>query len=164
VVAFSKAIELDNIFAPKSSFIASDLIGLAQAKVKLGQLNEAERNFKEALQLFNNNRNDEGITTALGNLAELNLEKQQWAEAESLAREALALAEKVGRQELIAGDCHRLAEALLKQSGRSNWQFDLQEALSLSRRAVEIFTRLRQQNNLQSAQETLAEIERAIHE
>ncbi len=32
----------------------------------------------------------------------------------SLAREALALAEKVGRQELIASDCHRLAKALLK--------------------------------------------------
>ncbi|MCK7480953.1 MAG: hypothetical protein M0C28_29915 [Candidatus Moduliflexus flocculans] len=50
-----------------------------------------------------------------GNLAGLALDREQWAEAESLAREALALAEKVGRQELIASDCHRLAKALLKQ-------------------------------------------------
>jgi len=35
--------------------------------------------------------------------------------------------------------------------------------LSLSRRAVEIFTRLRYKD-LQEAQETLAEIEEAIHE
>jgi hypothetical protein len=40
----------------------------------------------------------------------------------------------------------------------------LEEALPLSRRAVEIFTRLGAPDKLQSAQETLAEIERAIHE
>jgi hypothetical protein len=39
-----------------------------------------------------------------GNLAALALDREQWAEAESLAREALALAEKVGRQELIASE------------------------------------------------------------
>ena len=63
---------------------------------------------------------------------------------------------------MIAGDCHRIAHALLKQSGKSDWQSDLQEALSMSRRAVEIFTRLRSPD-LQSAQETLGEIEKAIH-
>ena len=78
------------------------------------------------------------LPTITGNLAELALDREQWAEAESLAREALALAEKVGRQELIASDCHRLAKALLKQN-----QVILDEALSMSRRAVEIFTRLR---------------------
>ena len=59
---------------------------------------------------------------------------------------------------MIAGDCYRLAIALLKQNK------NLDEALSLSRRAVEIYTRLRQQHNLEEAQETLAEIEQAIHE
>ncbi|WP_345297043.1 hypothetical protein [Candidatus Villigracilis affinis] len=58
---------------------------------------------------------------------------------------------------MIASDCHRLAKALLKQN------HNLDEALSMSRRAVEIYTRLRHPD-LQSAQETLAEIERAIHE
>ena len=95
------------------------------------------------------------IAEFTGNLAALALDREQWAEAESLAREALALAEKVGRQELIASDCHCLAKALLKQN-RAN----LDEALSLSRRAVEIYTRLRHRD-LQEAQETLAEIEKA---
>jgi hypothetical protein len=56
---------------------------------------------------------------------------------------------------LIASNCHRLAIALLKQN------HNLDEALSLSRRAVEIFTRLRHPS-LQSAQETMAEIESAM--
>ena len=83
------------------------------------------------------------------------LDREQWAEAESLAREALALAEKVGRQELIASDCSRIAKALLEQD------HNLEEALSLSRRAVEIFTHLKSPN-LPWAQETLAKIEQAL--
>jgi len=76
---------------------------------------------------------------------------------------------------LIANDCHHLAKALLKQfqvgatrpaqaSALSDREGSpLQEALSLSRRAVEIYTRLRHPS-LQSTQETLGEIEKAIHE
>ena len=56
---------------------------------------------------------------------------------------------------MIAVECLLLAKALLKQNK------DLDEALSLSRRAVEIFTRLRMSGKLQSAQKTLAEIEKA---
>jgi hypothetical protein len=68
---------------------------------------------------------------------------------------------------LIAGDCHTLAIALLKQNTvGANVGADrdppLQEALSLSRRAVEIFTRLRSPR-LQSAQETLGEIEERMN-
>jgi hypothetical protein len=70
-------------------------------------------------------------------------------------RELLTIDEKFGRDEIIALDCHRLAEALLKQNK------NLDESLSLSRRAVEIFTRLRSPS-LQSAQETLEEIEKAL--
>ena len=51
-----------------------------------------------------------------GNLSALALDREQWAEAKSLAREALALDEKVGRQELIASDCqpHRQSPAQTK--------------------------------------------------
>ena len=76
----------------------------------------AERDYREALRIAKINKNNEHIAIYTGNLAVLALDREQWAEAESLAREALALAEKVGRQELIAGDCHRLAKALLKQN------------------------------------------------
>ncbi len=110
-------------------------------------------NYREALRIAKKNNNQE-LMTISGNLAELALDREQWAEAESLARETLALSEKVGRHELIANDCHRIAKALFKQNRATD------EALALARRAVEIYTRLRQQDNLQEAQETLGEIEK----
>jgi hypothetical protein len=57
---------------------------------------------------------------------------------------------------VIALNCHNFAIALLKQNR------NLEEALSMSRHAVEIFTRLRSRN-LDEAQKTLAEIERAMN-
>ncbi len=68
--------------------------------------------------------------------------------AEVLARQALALSEPLGRQELIAEDCHRLAWAL-------GWQGKTREGLPYARRAVEIYTRLGAPN-LKDALETLA--------
>jgi tetratricopeptide (TPR) repeat protein len=131
-------------------------LGLAEAEHKNQDYSTAERDYRESLRIAKLNKNSEHIASRTGNLAALALDREQWAEAESLAREALPLAEKVGRQELIASDCHRLAIALLKQNR------DLDEALSLSRRAVEIYTRLRLPDDMQSAQETLAEIENSL--
>jgi tetratricopeptide (TPR) repeat protein len=100
---------------------------------------------------------DDDVSIALSDLAGAESANNDYEAAERDYREALPLSEKVGRQELIAINCHRLAIALLKQNR------NLDEALSLSRRAVEIYTRLRSPR-LQGAQETLAEIEKAIHE
>jgi len=155
ITAYREAVEIDQSISPESEDVAIDLNSLASTE----HLNEdyvaAERDYREALRIDKKNNDHEGIALCTSNLALLALDREQWAEAESLAREALALAEKVGRQELIAGVCHSLAKALLKQN------HNLDEALSMSRRAVKIFTRLRYPN-LQSAQETLAEIERNV--
>lgn len=174
ITAYREALDFISPESADASLVLNRLASMERANKNYPA---AERNYREALRIAKIIKHDEYIAAYTGNLAELALDREQWAEDESLAREALALSEKVGRQELIARDCHVLAKALLKQSGgRSRLQRDgnneeeksrskrdlLDEALLLSRRAVEIFTRLRQSHNLQSAQETLAEIEKAM--
>jgi tetratricopeptide (TPR) repeat protein len=157
IAAYREALKINHSISPESDIVAIALNSLASAEKANKDYPAAERDYNEALRIAKIIKDDELVAGLTGNLAELALDREQWAEAESLAREALALAEKVGRQELIANDCHRLAKALLKLNK------NLDEALSLSHRAVEIFTRLRSPY-LQSAQETLGEIEKAIHE
>jgi len=162
ITAFREALDIWRSISPESDVVAISLNSLAGAERGNEDYPAAERDYREALRIAKIVKYQEGVSYITGNLAGLALNREQWSEAESLAREALALAEKVGRQELIASDCHRLATALLKQNPvGAQHAAPLQEALSLSRRAVEIFTRLRQQDNLQEAQETLAEIEQA---
>ena len=155
IATHREVLEIDRSISPESENVAIDLNSVASAERINGDYDDAERDLREALRIAKIIKNDELVAGLTGNLAALALDREQWAEAESLAREAVALAEKVGRQELIASDCDLLAEALLKQN------HNLDEALSLSRRAVEIFTRLRSPR-LQSAQETLGEIEKAM--
>ncbi len=173
IATYREVVEIDRAISSESDDVAADLNDLAEAEHANKDYPAAERDYRKALRIAKKNNYREGVAELTGNLATLALDREQWAEAESLAREALPLAEKVGRQELIASDCHHLAKALLMQSRsrlkrdvpsedeQSRQRRDLQEAEGLSRRAVEIYTRLRSPY-LQSAQETLAEIEKAI--
>jgi tetratricopeptide (TPR) repeat protein len=161
IAAYREVVEIDRSISSESDDVAIDLNDLAGAEEANKDYPAAERDYREALRIAKIVKYQEGVAYITGNLANLALDREQWAEAESLAREALALAEKVGRQELIASDCHRIAQALVRAQHAAPQPAPLQEALSLSRRAVEIFTRLRLPW-LQSAQETLAEIERAV--
>ena len=157
IAAYREALDIYRSISSESIDVAAALNDLATAEYENKDYRSSERDLRETLSIAKKNNNHQLVATYTGNLTDLALAREQWAEAESLTREALPPAEKIGRQELIANDCHRLAKALLKQNR------NLDEALSLSRRAVEIFTRLRHPD-LQSAQEMLAEIERAIHE
>ena len=162
IAAYREALEIHRSISPESADVAIALNSLASAESDNEDYHAAESDYREALRIAQIVNYQEGVTYITCNLAALALDREQWAEAESLAREALALAEKVGRQELIAGDCHILAKALLKQNlALSDSEGSLDEALSMSRRAVEIYTRLRSPR-LQWAQETLAEIEEAV--
>lgn len=162
IAAYREVLEIYRALSPESADVAIALNDLASAEHLNKDYAAAERDYREALRIAKITKNQELIANFTGNLAELALDREQWAEAETLARQALALAEKVGRQELIALDCHRIAKALLKQNQVGQiGNLPLQEALSLARRAVEIFKRLRYRD-LQKAQELLAEIERAV--
>ena len=161
IAAYRDVLEIRRTISPESINVAKALSNIARIEHLNKDYTAAERDYREALRIGKKNKDYEGIAIRTGELASLALDREQWAEAESLAREALALAEKVGRQELIAGDCHNLAKSLVRaQHAAPQRDASLQEALSLSRRAVEIFTRLRHPD-LQSAQERLAEIEKA---
>jgi tetratricopeptide (TPR) repeat protein len=174
IIAYREVVEIIRSISPESNDVAIALNDLASAEHLNEDYPAAERDYREALRIAKIIKDDEGTAIYTVNLAALALDREQWAEAESLAREALALAEKVGRQELIASDCHRLAKALLMQSRSrlqrdvtseeemSRQRRDLREAEGLSRRAVEIFTRLRSPEKLKEAQETLAKIEAVI--
>ena len=155
ITTYREALEIRRSISPESDDVVIVLNDLAGAERANKDYSAAERDYREALRIAKIIKYNERVAVCTVNLAALALDREQWAEAESLAREALALSEKVGRQELIASNCRRLAKALLKQN------HNLDEALSLSRRAVEIYTRLRHPR-LQSAQEMLGEIERAM--
>jgi tetratricopeptide (TPR) repeat protein len=155
IAAYREALDIYRALSPESDDVAIVLNDLANVERASKDYAAAERDYREALRIAKKVNYQEGVAIYTGNLALLALDREQWAEAESLAREALALAEQVGRQELIAADCSYIAKALLRQNKA------LPEARTFARRAVEIYTRLRHPD-LQFAQETLAEIERAV--
>jgi tetratricopeptide (TPR) repeat protein len=151
VASLRKAVEIDRTLSLESVDVAIGLNDLAGAERLSGDLDAAERDYREALRLALAVDYREGIAYMTGNLARLALNRKDWAGAEALARKALLLAENIGRKELIAGNCYRLAEALARQGRKP-------EAIPHAQRAVEIFTALRSPN-LEGARRTLAECE-----
>lgn len=149
IAAHREALDLYRSQAPRSEDVAIGLNTLAGALHLSGDLDAAESAYREALALARELSYAEGVAYMTGNLAELALDRERWAEAEGLAREALKLDEPVGRKQLIAEDCRRLAKALARQ-GRGG------EGLGHAERAVALFSELRSPD-LAKAQATLAE-------
>lgn len=135
ISALSEAVELSRGLGYESRDVAITLNILAGAEQQAGDAVSAERNTREALRIARAIDYPEGIATYVGNLAGLALDRDDWSTAENLAREALLLSDEVGRQQLSASNCRRLAKALARQGKKV-------EALPLARRAVEIYTRL----------------------
>jgi tetratricopeptide (TPR) repeat protein len=151
IAAYREAVELDRTMHSDSLDVALDLSDLADAERFLGDLEAAERDYREALRISKAAGDREGIATRTANLALLALDREDWVGAEDLAREAITVAEKVGRKVLIADICQLLAKALAQQGRKP-------EALPHARRAVEIYAALRSPE-LERARQTLAECE-----
>ncbi|MBI3169948.1 MAG: tetratricopeptide repeat protein, partial [Chloroflexi bacterium] len=154
---FREALAILCSISPESDGAMSLLNDIARAEHKNKDYHSAERDYRECLRIAKKTKNEENIANFTGNLSVLAIDRKEWRKAETLARKALVMSEKVGRKEFIGWDCYYIAQALLKQNK------NLDEALSLSRRTVEIFKHLHMpDDDVQSAQEIQAKIEKAL--
>ena len=115
ITTIREALELDRSVSAESEDVAIDLNDLANAERDSGDPASAERDYREALRVARAVGDSEMVAGIPGNLAALALDREDWPGAEALAREALPLCEKLGRQQLIASNCWRLAIALARQ-------------------------------------------------
>jgi len=151
IAVFREVVNIDRWLNRDSEDVATDLNTLAGAEYAAGDLDAAERDFREALRIARLLNYRQVISSSTGNLAGLALVRGNWTGAEALASEALAMAQGVGKRESIALNSHRLASALVRQGKKS-------EALPHANRAVGILTRLGSPS-LARARATLAECE-----
>ena len=153
IAACQQALALDRTLNPESADVASDLNTLAAAERLSGDYAAAERDYTEALRIAQQVNYREGVAYITGNLAELALDREDWPTTARLAREALGLAETLGRLELVGAHCQRLATALARQG-------QPQEGLPYARRAMEIYTRLKiSPDEMEAAQAALRDCE-----
>ncbi|MCX7099232.1 MAG: tetratricopeptide repeat protein [Methylococcales bacterium] len=145
---YQQALNLYKSIEAESVDVAIALNTLASVQKGLGDSMAAEANYREALRIATKIKASSGVATYTSNLAGLMLAREDWQQAESLARDALALSEAVGRLELIAWDCRILAQALAQQNRQD-------EGLPYAERAVYIFSKLGQAEKLAEAQQTL---------
>jgi tetratricopeptide (TPR) repeat protein len=151
IAVLREVVELTRTLGRESFELVSALNALASAESRALDHEAAESDYRQALRVARSVDNPEAISLTLGNLAAQALRREDWLDAEVLCREALPLAEAIGRRELIAAHNHRLAMALVRQDRKA-------EAQTHARRGVELFTQLRLPA-LASARETLAECE-----
>ena len=135
IVACREAVEFVRIGGLENRDVASILNDLALAESDVGDLDSAERGYREGLRIARTIEDSELIAAITGNLALLALNRKDWPGAETLAREALRISMKVGSLDLIASDSNDLAEALVHQEKRA-------EALPYARRAMELFAQM----------------------
>jgi tetratricopeptide (TPR) repeat protein len=135
ILAYREAVELYRISGGENKDVAIGLNSLAGAEHLSGDDEAAERDYAEALRIARTVDYPEGVAYMTGNLAMLASAREDWLGAEVLAREALSYSENIGRQQLIASHCYRLANALMHQSKKA-------EALPYVQRAVQIYARL----------------------
>jgi tetratricopeptide (TPR) repeat protein len=124
-------------------------VDLGFIETAMGNNSAAIEHLTSALEIGQKNRDDDLIASAQSMLATVAERQKKWKKAQSLASEALSLSEKIGRQRLIAQNCHTIANSLLVQ-------MKFIDGMPYILRAVEIYTQLHDAE-LQRAQATLGE-------
>jgi tetratricopeptide (TPR) repeat protein len=150
--ALRETIEQRQSVSAESRDVAVTLNWLADTERLSSDFNAADRDYRESSRIARAVGYEEGVAISSGNLALLALDRKDWSGAETLAREALTLAENLGRQELIAMNCRALALALVRQGNRI-------DGVPYAHRAVDIFTQLGLASRVETARKTLKECE-----
>jgi tetratricopeptide (TPR) repeat protein len=150
ISSYREALELSRSLSTESADVAIILNWLAGAERHSKDLFAAERDCIESLRISLALDYTSGVATSTSNLAELPLMLRDWPKAEMFARERLDLAKELGRLDLIAINCHRLALTCVRQGKK-------EEALPFVRRAVDIYTQLGMPAMIESARETAME-------
>jgi hypothetical protein len=158
MAAFQQALELWSQLSSISRDIAIGLDDLASVEHLSGDLEGAERDYRDALRIARTIRDTDCVAGCIGRLAQVALDREDQSNAEALSRDALTRSERLGHKRLIGDNCYRLARSLVRQ--RKTFAA---EALLYARRAVEIHTRLGS-SGLAEAQATLEECEAALRE
>lgn len=149
IAAFREALILHRTVETESDDVVIALNSLAEVESLSGDYAASEQDHREALRIAQKVGYREGESFVTGDLAELALGRGDWTTAETLAQIALSVATEIGRQELIARNSRRLAQALIRQNRKS-------EGLPYAQHAVEIYTQLRSPD-LEEAQAVLKE-------
>jgi tetratricopeptide (TPR) repeat protein len=153
IATFQEVLRLRRVLDPDSIDTAMAMNDLAEVERLHGDYQTAERDYREALRIAHRVSHSQGVVIYQGNLAELAFDQKDWGAAVALARDALELAERLGRQELVGWNSYLLAQSLAHQGQQS-------EGLPYARQAVNIFTHLRQPDELQKAQAALSSCEK----
>lgn len=151
IVVYREALDLRRSLSDESKGVALALNDLAGAERRSGDFAAAEHDMTEALRVARAVGDAEGEAIFTSNLAQLALDKRDWSAADDLSREALLLSEKVGRLDLIAATCLRIADALIRQGKPGS-------ARPYALRSVDVYTRLGSAE-LDKARVTLRECE-----
>jgi len=151
LAAYTDAMALWVGIAAESEDVATILNTMGGCRVLAGDLDQAERDFKEALRIATAAGSRRGVAMYSGNLSSVAWQRGDWPKVEAIARESLVLSEALGSQDLIATNNWRIAHALLRQGKRD-------DALPHVQLAIEIFTRTGSRE-LAKARATLRECE-----
>lgn len=150
IAAVQDSLAMLKTLAPESRDVAVALTNLSWVEYYQRDYPASERDLREALRIAQKVGAPEVAAGISASLARLAIVRGDWLVAETMARQALEWGEKLGRQELIALGCSRLALALARQKKPA-------EGLPYARRAVAIFAGLRQPHRLEEVHDALQE-------